>query len=72
MVNRVFLTNCWLIVEPPWLNLPDLRLTRVAPYYARHINAVMLVERGIFNGNGGVFDVTGDVGQWDHCSLMSL
>ena len=29
----------------------------------------MLVERGIFNGNGGVFDVTGDVGQWDHCSL---
>ena len=63
------LTYCWVSVEPPCTSSPDWLLTQRAQG-AREVDAAVLVEAGVLDGDDGLAHDRRDLGQRDRDAVL--
>ncbi len=66
----VFLTSCWVIVEPPCSISPASRFSTSARRRAVPVDAVVLVEAPVLDGEHRVDEVRGHVGEDDRLAVL--
>ena len=59
--SSAFLTNCWVIVEAPWVDPPGIRSGQSGSADSLEVDAAVLVEALVLDRDHGLLHVGGDV-----------